>query len=152
MSYQLFIKGQKEPLEINTDQADKLIAIFNDRNTEAGFVINVANCAFKKSEIRMIKQGGEAKNYNHPHWIIVNRKRNCIWKEPYTDYKEAKTEFELQIKLLMGRSHGFALEYQQGSGTEQEKTITEIGKSASDREFDKLVEDASNKLTAKMTI
>lgn len=53
----------------------------------------------------------EKRDADKPHWIIVNRKRESIWKQAYYSYDEAKAEFNFQVAALRpGYKHGFEIE------------------------------------------
>jgi hypothetical protein len=45
------------------------------------------------------------------HWIIVNNRKGCIWKQPYLTHEEAQEEFAFQIRMLgLGRTHNYEIE------------------------------------------
>ena len=48
------------------------------------------------------------------HWIIINHKKGCIWKQPYLSYDEALQELNFQIQMLgLGQTHNYEIEEHQ---------------------------------------
>jgi hypothetical protein len=151
MSYQIYIRVQKEPLEITSSQAEKAVAIFNDSGTKSDHVINIGSSSFKKGEIRMIREGtGEANDFKRPHWIIKNEKRGLIWKQAYTTFEDARNELDYQEKILGNKNHGFMIESHNSDYKVltklHTKSLEEMSKTLQDRNFDDLIASAQSKL------
>ena len=48
------------------------------------------------------------------HWIIVNHKKGCIWKQSYTAHQDALQELNFQIQMLgLGKTHNYEIEEHQ---------------------------------------
>lgn len=53
----------------------------------------------------------EENNVYKSHWIIINHKRNKIWKQPFLTYEGAKAELDYQVsRLRTGQKHNWEIE------------------------------------------
>ena len=57
----------------------------------------------------------DKENYNDipkvAQWVIINRKKNSIWKQVYDSYESAKMEYDFEVLgLRNGKKTGYVLE------------------------------------------
>ncbi len=81
------------------------------------------------------------------YWIIVNWKRNSIWKQTYITYEEAQKEFDLQIlRLKPGQTHNFVIEVRIPNESYHTTEGNFNAKESGDTEFDLFVSEATEKV------
>ena len=57
------------------------------------------------------KEKTEKSDLDKNHWVIMNTKKNSIWKGPYLSYEAAKSELDYQVsKLKFGQKHNWKIE------------------------------------------
>ena len=49
-------------------------------------------------------------NIHKSHWIIINNKRNSIWKQPFMSYEGAKAELDYQVSKLKNKVNNWVIE------------------------------------------
>ena len=98
---QIFIKGEREPVTVSEEQAQKINEAFTDSSVSDLTTFHTNRNTFRKDAIKLVKIIPDElpTGTRIPIWKFYSKKENMFGQREFKTYEEAKSEFDKRMEL-----------------------------------------------------